>query len=133
MLVEDMEEDVFFFRRAVSRLGANVDIRVVSNGMEAQTYLEGKAPFHNREYYPVPDLIVCDFKMPRRSGAEFLQWLREQEQFVNLPFVLLSGSVLSHEETLAMKLGANLYIRKTADFAKATENAQAILRLIQTE
>lgn len=131
LLVEDREEDVFFVRRAFSRMGAPVDVRVVSNGAEAQAYLSGEDPFKDRNYYPTPDIVVCDFKMPRRSGIEFLQWMRRQREYEALPFVLLSGSALPHEKDLALQLGADLYLRKTADFSKMMEHAQMILRLME--
>jgi two-component system, chemotaxis family, response regulator Rcp1 len=131
LLVEDREEDVFFLRRALSRVGADVDVRVVSNGAEAQAYMSGDAPFTDRKYYPLPNIIVCDFKMPRRGGVDFLQWLRRQKDFESLPFILLSGSVLPHEQQLALNLGADLYLRKTADFGKMIEYAQMILRFLE--
>jgi len=131
LLVEDREEDVFFLRRALSRIDADVDVRVVSNGAEAQAYMNGEPPFTDRRYFPLPAAIVCDFKMPRRSGIEFLQWLRAQKDFEALPFVLLSGSVLPHEQQMALQFGANLYLRKTADFAAMTEHARTIFELMQ--
>jgi CheY-like chemotaxis protein len=130
LLVEDREDDVFFLRRALSHIGADVDVRVVSNGAEAQAYVSGEAPFHDREYFPLPDLIVCDFKMPRRGGIEFLQWLRTQENFTSLPFVLLSGSALPHEEDLAIQAGADLYLRKSPAFAEMVGHARRIVRLL---
>jgi CheY-like chemotaxis protein len=131
LLVEDREDDVFFLRRALAHVGADVDIRVVGNGAEAQSYIVGEEAFANRAYYPMPDLIVCDFKMPRRSGVDFLRWLRGQKEFEHLPFILLSGSVLPHEEDVALQLGANLYLRKTPNFTKMTEHAQTILQLMR--
>src|ERR1051325_6401453 len=89
LLVEDREEDVFFLRRALSRIGADVDTRVVGNGAEGQAYMQGLEPFGDRDYYPLPGLIVCDFKMPRRGGVDFLRWLRTQKDFLSLPFILL--------------------------------------------
>ena len=133
LLVEDREEDVFFLRRALSRIGADVDVRVVSNGAEAQAYMNGEPPFTDRRYFPLPAAIVCDFKMPRRSGIEFLQWLRAQKDFEALPFILLSGSVLPHEQQLALQFGANLYLRKTADFATMTEHARMIFELMHEQ
>jgi CheY-like chemotaxis protein len=131
LLVEDREEDIFFLRRALSRVAAEVDVRVVGNGAQAEAYITGTEPFTDRSYYPVPDIIVCDFKMPRRTGVEFLQWLRNHKEYDALPFVLLSGSVLPHEKDLALRLGANLYLRKTADFEKMTEYAKTIVQLIE--
>ena len=131
LLVEDREEDVFFLRRAFARVEANVNIRVVSNGAEAQLYMNGLPPFADRNYYPAPNIIVCDFKMPRRGGVDFLRWLRAQKDFESLPFILLSGSALPHEKDLALDLGADLYLRKTADFAQMIEHARTILEFLQ--
>ncbi len=130
LLVEDNVEDVFFFRRALTRLNVNVEVRLVVNGADAQSYLEGRQPYVNRQYYPLPDLIVCDFKLPRKSGAEFLRWLRTQTAFEEIPFVLYSGSALKKEEELAMQLGATLYLRKIADFAETVERVQKIVTLL---
>ena len=41
LLVEDNAEDVFFFRRALTSLEADVDVRLAVNGAEAQAYIEG--------------------------------------------------------------------------------------------
>lgn len=131
LLVEDREEDIFFLRRALSRVAAEVDVRVVGNGAQAEAYIRGTEPFSDRSYYPDPDIIVCDFKMPRRTGVEFLEWLRKHKEYDSLPFVLLSGSVLPSEKDLALRLGANLYLRKTADFEKMTEYAKTIVQLIE--
>jgi CheY-like chemotaxis protein len=131
LLVEDREVDVFFLRRALSQAGADVSIRVVSNGIDAQAYLEGERPFADRTYYPLPDIIVCDFKMPRRNGVEFLQWLRQQADFQTLPFVLLSGVVVPEEKDVVLRMGANLYLQKTADFATMVEHARQILQLVR--
>jgi CheY-like chemotaxis protein len=130
LLVEDREDDVFFLRRALSHIGADVDVRVVSNGADAQAYMAGDTPFQDRQYFPLPDLVVCDFKMPRRGGVEFLQWLRAQEDFTSLPFVLLSGSALPHEEDLALQAGADLYLRKSPAFAEMVGHARSIVQLL---
>src|SRR4051812_10913035 len=130
LLVEDLESDVFFFRRALSHLEADLDVKVVHNGREAQEYVEGHGRYRDRQYYPFPDLIVCDFKMPLRTGAEFLKWLREQSNFKQLPIVIYSGSVLKQEEELAARLGANLYLRKSGDFGETLQRLRDIVKLI---
>ena len=130
LLVEDTENDVFFFRRALSALSADIEVRVVVNGADAQAYIEGRRGYADRVYYPQPDLIVCDFKMPQKTGAEFLQWLRTQKQFEHIPFVVYSGSVLKKEEETAMRLGATLYLRKSGDFRSTIEDVRTILALL---
>lgn len=127
LLIEDREDDVFFLRRAFSRLDADFDIQVVNNGHEAQCYLRGDGKYGDGETYPAPAVIVCDFKMPQCNGVEFLAWFKEQEQFRNIPFISLSGPDLPREIHAAKETGATLCLEKDGDFAKTLENAKAIL------
>ena len=81
LLVEDDENDVFWFRRCLSAIAARVNIRVVENAWLARNYLEGLAPFTDRAYYPIPDLIVADFHLPGASGLELIRWLKNDARF----------------------------------------------------
>lgn len=130
LIVEDNEDDVFILRRAFAKAGAPAGLRVVANGAEARAYLEGEAAFRDRSEFPLPDIIVCDFKLPPHGGTDFLKWLREQKQHEQVPFVFLSGYVSPQESEMARDLGANLCLEKTGDFTKMMEHAHEILRLM---
>ena len=73
---------------------------------------------------------MCDFKMPQKTGAESLRWLRTQPEFSRVPFVIYSGSVLKKEEELVIELGAILYLRKAGAFTQTVERVQKILALL---
>lgn len=92
LLIENDEGDVFLFRRALSRLNYSGSVRVVGSVTEARAYLEGDGAFSDREYYAIPDLIVSDMNLPGPTGNDFLEWLREEERFADVPLVFLSGS-----------------------------------------
>jgi CheY-like chemotaxis protein len=127
LLIEDEENDAFFLRRAFARLGADFNIQVVNNGLEAQRYLRGDGKYADRGHYPAPAVIVCDFKMPQCNGVEFLTWFTGQEQFQNIPFISLSGPALPREIRLAKEAGATLCLEKNGNFDKTLENAKAII------
>jgi len=127
LLIEDDENDAFFLRRAFSRLGADFNIQVVTDWSEAQSYLLGHGKYADRNSHPAPGVIVCDFKMPKCNGVEFLAWFKSQEQFRNIPFISLSGPALPKEIQLAKESGATLCLEKDGDFAKTLENAKAIM------
>ena len=127
LLIEDEENDVFFLRRAFSRLGADFNIQVVNDGKEAQRYLQGEGKYADRRNYPAPGVIVCDFKMPQCNGTEFLAWFKGQEEFRNIPFVSLSGPALPDGIQSAKESGATLCLQKDGDFGKTLENAKAIM------
>src|SRR4051812_20805363 len=76
LLLEHDEADIFFFRRALASLNFPGNVRVVYSVAEARDYLHGRGKYSDREYFPLPDLIVSDLKVPGRTGMEFLEWLR---------------------------------------------------------
>ena len=38
-----------------------------------------------------PDLVISDWNMPGKDGLEFLQWLRNQEKYKDLPFIMATA------------------------------------------
>ena len=38
-----------------------------------------------------PDLVISDWNMPQKDGLEFLQWLRGQDAYKNLPFIMATA------------------------------------------
>jgi CheY-like chemotaxis protein len=71
LLVEDDENDVMLFGRALKRNQIAVPFRHVKNGEEAKEYLHGGRA--NRSKVPVPCLIITDLKMPKMNGFQLLQ------------------------------------------------------------
>jgi len=45
----------------------------------------------------VPDALLLDFRLPRRSGLELLYRLRRHERFAQLPVLVMTGTRLSDE------------------------------------
>ncbi len=56
------------------------------------------------------DVIISDFKLPRFSGLEALNILREKR--LDLPFILVSGAIGEEMAVEVMKAGACDYISK---------------------
>ena len=59
---------------------------------------------------PPPDLILSDFSMPRFSGLQALRIVKERE--LNIPFILISGTIGEEIAVEAMRLGADDYLMK---------------------
>lgn len=130
LLLENDSHDVFFFRRALARLGYAGTVRVVTGVTDARNYLEGAGDYADREYYPLPDLIVCDMKVFGGTGNQFLQWVRAHDAYRSIPVVMLSGSSLPEERTTSMQLGARAFYLKTGDMAEMTEHVRELLENI---
>ena len=118
LLIENDENDVFFFRRCLGAVNAQVNVRVVASAWQARDYMVGRAPYHDRSYYPLPDIIVTDLNLPGTSGLEFLAWLREEERFRHLPVFVMSGSFGVGSIAKLMDYDIKAHYVKTPDFEK---------------
>src|SRR5204862_4128758 len=91
LLIENDQDDVFLFRRALAKAGYTGDLRVVGSATEARAYMENTHPFKDPLYYRQPNLIVSDFRLAGHTALEFLTWLRFQPATTHIPIVMLSG------------------------------------------
>lgn len=60
----------------------------------------------------VPDLIVCDTKMPELDGYEVLTKLRQDPVTAIVPFIFVTSSTNRTDIRKGMELGANDYLTK---------------------
>src|SRR4051794_25956570 len=90
--VEDEWDDQFMLQRTLKKDDIAIDLRTANHGDEAVEYLSGKGKFSDRVAYPLPALILMDIKMPRRSGLEVLQWLRNDSSCKRIPVIMVSSS-----------------------------------------
>ncbi|GAA6620293.1 response regulator [Scytonema sp. NUACC26] len=125
LLVEDEPADVFRVQRAVRKANLPISLEVVSDGEQAVLYLSGEAPYEDRSRYPLPVIMLLDLKLPRLSGFEVLDWLREST-VKHLPVAVLTSSEEQIDIDRAYALGANSYLTKPIDFNALLEMIRAI-------
>ncbi|MDY7012032.1 MAG: response regulator [Cyanobacteriota bacterium] len=116
LLVEDDSNDVLLVQRAFRLAQFGGSIKIVSDGEEAVSYLSRQPPYENRELHPFPLLLLLDLKLPRRSGLEVLEWLRQQPELKRLLVVVLTASRESLDVKKAYDLGVNSYLVKPVLF-----------------
>lgn len=108
LLVEDSEDDAFFFTRALKLTDTPVNVVHVADGGEAIDYLQsvlgGAAPW--------PDVVFLDVKLPTRTGFEILEWLRAQPAPRRMTVAILSGSDQDADLQRAAALGVTAYFVK---------------------
>ena len=59
-----------------------------------------------------PDLVLLDIRMPKVSGLEILQSLREDPQFQSLPVLIFTSATDMDTKVESLRLGANDYCEK---------------------
>ena len=117
LVAEDNDNDVVMLLRAFDQLGISAPLQFVSNGEEAISYLEGTGKFANRQENPLPDIILMDLKMPRKSGLEVLEWWHRQPHLAAIRIVVLTTSEEMRDVNAAYRLGAASFIIKPLHFA----------------
>ncbi len=123
LLVEDDHNDVLLIKRAFQKVKIANPIIVVNDGEEAISYLAGREPYVERA---LPMLVLLDLKLPRKSGHEVLEWLRQQQTLKRLPVVVLTASSESSDINRAYDLGANSYLVKPVTFDALVEMVKTL-------
>jgi CheY-like chemotaxis protein len=115
LLVEDDPNDAVLLERAFRRAGLLYPLNVVTDGDQAVDFLQGNGKFKDRVKYPLPDLMLLDLKLPRRSGHEVLKWLRSRPGLRRLPVVVLTSSSEPIDIVAAYDEGTNSYLVKPSN------------------
>lgn len=109
LLVEDSEDDAYFFKRTLQKSGLNCALHRAANGAEAVDFLQSASAKASPEF---PQVMFLDLKMPVLNGFEVLDWLRQQTFADQMRVVVLSGSEHQHDKERAAQLGASDYLVK---------------------
>ncbi len=126
LLVEDDANDILLMERAFRRAKLTVPIRIVKDGDSAIDYLMGQARYSDRNEHPWPSLILLDLKLPRRSGLEVLEWIRQQPVIRRIPVVVLTSSKENNDVDRAYEIGVNSYLVKPVTFSALESMVEAL-------
>jgi DNA-binding response OmpR family regulator len=107
LLVEDNPSDVELVRTAFSELGIPAEYTVYHDGDEAIDGLLGMV--HDEVH---PHLVLLDLNLPRTSGHEVLDRLRELPYFDTVPVIVLSTSNHPVDRSRSLAAGADDYLVK---------------------
>jgi CheY-like chemotaxis protein len=113
--VEDEPSDRLIVSSSFTKVAPHVRLCTAIDGEDAIAYLAGDGIYKNREVHPLPQMVLLDLKLPRKSGFEVLQWIRSQPGLKELPVIILTSSREPADLDRAYALGANSYIVKNVD------------------
>src|SRR5881394_2816772 len=109
--VEDSERDVALLTRYLTRAGYELTSERV------ETAEEMRAALSAREW----DVILCDYSMPHFNALQALELLKETG--LDIPFIIISGTVGEAAAVEAMRAGAQDYLMKD-NLAKLTPSIE---------
>jgi two-component system cell cycle sensor histidine kinase/response regulator CckA len=100
LLVEDSENDAELLLRELGQAGYDVSSERVETARAMRAALDGQKW----------DLVIADYSMPRFSAPEALALLKKVG--LDLPFIIVSGTVGEEIAVESMKAGAHDYLSK---------------------
>lgn len=122
LIVEDNPVDILLIQRAFRQANlSHISLQIVRDGDAAVLYLNAEGEYSDRECYPLPMLMLLDLKLPRRSGHEVLEWVRQQPDLKRLPVIMLTSSRETIDVNQAYDLGVNSYLVKPIGLAALVE------------
>ena len=115
LLVEDDPNDVELTLSALRENHIANDVIVARDGEEALDYLFRRGPYESREAGE-PAVVLLDLKLPKVSGMEVLEQIKDDPQLRTLPVVVLTSSREEQDLVRSYNLGTNAYVVKPVDF-----------------
>ena len=119
LLADDDADDCFFFEKALKEIPIESNLTIVRDGEQLMNYL-----LENSSIPGGTDIIFLDLSMPRKTGFECLQEIKENDRLKNIQVVMLSTSYprdMVYEQGMIKTLtgiGAANFIRKPSDYAQ---------------
>lgn len=113
LLVEDSDDDALLVLHQVRNNGYDIEFKRVENAEEMKKALKQNTW----------DLVLSDYVMPHFNGLQALSVLQKSE--IDIPFIIISGTIGEDVAVEAMKAGAHDYIMKN--------NRQRLLPAIERE
>lgn len=127
LLVEDNPDDELLALRALKKAKADIQIEVARDGEEAIDFVFARGRFADRNPNQLPKVIFLDIKLPKLSGLQVLEKIRQNESSALVPVVLLTSSDEEKDMVRGYQLGANSYINKPVSYDDFT-NQVALLK-----
>jgi len=123
LLVEDNLADIRLIQETLNNRDYDYELTVTRNGEEALQLLRKEESFAAAV---TPNLIILDLNIPRKSGHELLEIIKEDHHLRRIPVIVMSSSLSDEDIRKSYELQANCYIPKPLDYDRYVLIIQAI-------
>ena len=124
-MVDDDQDDREIFHEAIHKVYPLVQVNFAKDGEEALALLN--------TMQVNPDVIFLDHNMPRKTGLQCLRALKADGKTRSIPIIMYTTSGDREEEKVALLLGADHYMKKTASFDQLCDEIQRLLAMVENQ
>ena len=75
-----------------------------------------------------PDCLVVDWMLPDGSGVELIRWMRRQNQYQQIPVLMLTARAQESDMITGLDSGADDYLTKPMSLRELNARVKALLR-----
>ncbi len=119
LVVDDSQTMRRIVNNALKGIGYD-DIIEAEDGKDAITKL----------YVEKIDFVITDWNMPNMSGLEFIKAVRADEQFLNLPILMVTARGMKEDVVEALQARVNNYVVKPFTPHVLKEKIDQILKTV---
>lgn len=116
LLVEDNDSDAKLTLRTLKKNNLCNNIIHLSDGAEALEFIFARGKYSERDVANRPKLILLDLKMPKVSGIEVLQQIKNDERTKTIPVIIMTSSKEDTDINTCYSMGVNSYVVKPVGF-----------------
>jgi CheY-like chemotaxis protein len=107
--------------RAFKKARFENPIHVTRDGVEALDFLFATGAYQHRAYAALPQIILLDLNLPKKSGLEVLRRIKAEELTRDIAVIVLTVSTQDRDMAECRRLGVETYIVKPVGFQKFSE------------
>ena len=112
-------DDSITVRKVTSRLLKRYDMNIITakDGLDALDKLEEQ----------IPDVMLLDIEMPRMDGFELATRMKKNDQYKNIPIIMITSRTGNKHRDRALSIGVQRYLGKPFQEAELMENINGLL------
>lgn len=103
-LIEDDADDIELLEVSLKDNSVVYHMDVVMEGDKVKDYI--------KNCNTLPHVIVMDFNLPRVHGREIMKEIKANDNFRNIPLIVLTTSTAKEDVEYSYKMGADSFITK---------------------
>jgi len=126
LIAEDNDMDLELTLEALKSLNLTNEIIVVRDGAEALDFFFLRGKFEERDASMNPVVALLDIKMPKVTGIEVLEVIKQDQNLKDIPIVMLTSSREDKDIRKCYDFGVNAFVVKPVDFDQFNEAIKAI-------
>jgi two-component system, chemotaxis family, chemotaxis protein CheY len=90
-------------------------------GFEVLKAVHGKDGLEQLHQHGTPDVALVDWNMPEMNGLEFVQSVRQDDQYSTLRLLMVTSETELEAMAIAIEAGADEYVMKPFTIEELTE------------